>query len=89
MLMTDYLASPDLFGGAMAVARTGAVLAEMPLGQPGLLPVDVWSYYCAAQARLRTWRAPACHLFLEHRELGDVQLCTSVGDERHLLQWLL
>ena len=44
-LMVNYLADKELdggsFGGAMIVGRDGSILAEMPLGEPGLLLVDV------------------------------------------------
>ncbi len=43
--MVNYLSERDLdggsFGGAMVVGPDGSVLAEMPLGKPGLLLVDV------------------------------------------------
>jgi predicted amidohydrolase len=45
VLMANYVADPDLmggaFGGALVVSRSGDVLAEWPLQRPGTLVVDV------------------------------------------------
>lgn len=44
-LMVNYLSEKELdggsFGGGMIVGRDGSILAEMPLGKPGLLVIDV------------------------------------------------